>query len=232
MIIFILLLSVIGFAFTFVLAKKSWQTGVGVVCGGIFILSLLLVTANFVSHFGMKKVVETQSIELVSSADGLDVLLYQPLGDGSEKVYLYQTPDTKEPKPTDTDYVTNTVTEGTPPELVTEKSYWEYENDFYKLFFGIVNNNHEFIEAENTFNIPETWEVLSVDQMKEFGELAKERQASFKEAAQKEIQAKMMEAIQKNPSLATDKEKQQTMIDQWTVELQNQMMQDLLNEVK
>jgi hypothetical protein len=101
---------VIGFAFTFVLAKKSWQTGVGVVCGGIFILSLLLVTANFVSHFGMKKVVETQSIELVSSADGLDVLLYQPLGDGSEKVYLYQTPDTKEPKPTDTDYVTNTVT--------------------------------------------------------------------------------------------------------------------------
>jgi hypothetical protein len=68
--------------------------------------------------------------------------------------------------------------------------------------------------------------------MKEFGELAKERQASFKEAAQKEIQAKMMEAIQKNPSLATDKEKQQTMIDQWTVELQNQMMQDLLNEVK
>lgn len=232
MIIFILLLSVVGFAFTFVLAKKSWQTGFGIVCGGIFLLSLVLVTANFVSHFGMKKVVETESIELVSSADGLDVLLYKSLGDGSEKVYLYQTPKSEEPTPTETDHVTNKVTEGTSPELVTETSYWDYKNDFYKLFFGIVNNNHEFIEAENTFNVPASWEVLSVDQMKEFGQLAKERQASFKEKAQKEIQTKLMAAIQKDPTLATDEAKKQTLIEQWTAELQAKMMQDLLNEVK
>ena len=128
--------------------------------------------------------------------------------------------------------MTNKVTEGTSPELVTETSYWDYKNDFYKLFFGIVNNNHEFIEAENTFNVPESWEVLSVDQMKEFGQLAKERQASFKEEAQKEIQTKLMAAIQKDPTLATDEAKQQTLIEQWTAELQAKMMQDLLNEVK
>lgn len=37
------------------------------------------------------------------------MLLYQPLGDGSEKVYLYNTPDKKKLQKTGTENVTNTV---------------------------------------------------------------------------------------------------------------------------
>ncbi len=53
----------------------------------------------------MEEVTETKTTPLVSSADQSDVnmLLYQSLGDGTEKVYLYRTDDKqKEPKATGT----------------------------------------------------------------------------------------------------------------------------------
>lgn len=44
----------------------------------------------------MTEVTQDKTFELKSSSsskDGPNMLLYQPLGDGSEKVYLYNTPD-------------------------------------------------------------------------------------------------------------------------------------------
>ena len=235
MIIFALLLSAVAFAFTFVFAKKSWQTVLALLFGAVFVASLVLTTMNFAQHFGMKKVAETKDVELVSSADveGLELLLYKPLGDGTEKVYLYQTPESKKPQPTATDNVVNQIKSGAAQAvLTTESTYWEYENDFYRFLFGIVNNEHELIATTNTFHLPDTWEVLSVKQVEQFGKLAKARQASMKEEAQTYIQEQLLLAMSEDPLLAFDEAKQQELIQQWTAEFQADALQQLRDEVK
>lgn len=103
MIIFVLIISLVAFALMNIFAKKAWQTIVSLLFGLVFVASLGLIVANLSNHFGMEKVTETKTTNIVSSADSdsANMLLYQALGDGTEKVYLYRTSeDQKKPKAT------------------------------------------------------------------------------------------------------------------------------------
>lgn len=112
MIIFLLILCVLGFAYTNVFGRKVWHKCCMVIFGLGFLASLSLIVLNDKDHFGMTEVTQDKTFELKSSSsskDGPNMLLYQPLGDGSEKVYLYNTPDKKKLQKTGTENVTNTV---------------------------------------------------------------------------------------------------------------------------
>ncbi|XUB36608.1 hypothetical protein IGI41_001605 [Enterococcus sp. DIV0876] len=184
MILVLIVLSVLGFALLNVFAKKTWQTVLSLVLGAVFIASLVALMANLTYHFGMEKEVASKTTALVSSgdSDNFDLLLYQPLGDGTEKVYLYKTDAAQdEPKQTGTDKVTNVVETGADKaQLTTDTTRWVYQSDFYRFLFGIADNDGEFIERTNTFSVPDAWEVLSVDQAKKLAALAKEQADTMK----------------------------------------------------
>ncbi|MCD5001977.1 DUF4811 domain-containing protein [Enterococcus saccharolyticus] len=228
MIIFLLILSVIAFAATFVFAKKSWQTGLSIVCGCIFVGSIVLMTLNFTNHFGMKKVTETATVELDSSADiqGVDILLYQPLGE-EEKVYVYQATTNKDATTTEAEHTVNHIEQGSDKAtLDITTSYWDYKDSFYQLLFGITKGDGELIEITNDFHLPDSWEVVSVDQIKALQTVAKEHEAELETEAGQYIQEKM------KASQPMDEAQQKKAIQQWTAEFQAQKMHEMLAEVK
>ena len=101
MMLVIVVISVIAFALLNVFAKNKVQTVISLLFGLVFVLSLTAMMANLSAHFGMEKTTTTTTQPLVSSSDNdqLPMLLYQPLGDGTEKIYLYRTDESqKKPK--------------------------------------------------------------------------------------------------------------------------------------
>lgn len=205
MILIITILSVVAFAFTNIFAKKSWQTLLSIIFAAIFMASLTLIVANDHYHFGMKKETMTTTETLSSSTSGTaDMLLYQPLGNGSEKVYLYKTNDSqKKLSQTGTDKVTNKLVEkASQNQIITKKIYWTYKNDTMKLFFGLTSKNKELVREVNTFKVSQSWLVLSTSQAKKLGKLVKQNQATIKTEAAAYVQAKITEALTADPNLS------------------------------
>lgn len=234
MIIFVLIASVIAFALTNVFAKKRWQTLLSLVFGLLFVLSLGLIVGNITNHFGMEEVTETKTTPLVSSADQSDVnmLLYQSLGDGTEKVYLYRTDDKqKEPKATGTKNETNKVeqTDGK-AEKVSETTYWVYKNDQYKFWFNLADNNHEYERRVNTFKLPNDWIELSTDQASELAKRVEEQKSTMEAEAQKFVKEGLMKAIAQNPAMS--QEEQQQVSKDLATAYQKQALAKLVAEVK
>ncbi len=166
MIFIILILSAAATAFFFILAQKKWQQRLSFVFAIFFLLSIVLIVANFNQHFGMNQATSTQTVELVSSVKGedTDVLLYKPLGDGTEKVYLYQTESMDKPKSAGSQGVKNHINQDADQAQLTIKTTeWVYKNDFYQTLFAMAGNNHEFIQQDNQFDLPSDWEVLSAE---------------------------------------------------------------------
>ena len=147
MIFAVTIISVLAFALTNIFAKKMWHTALSIVFALLFIVSLCLITANDHYHYGMKKVTDTTTQALTSSADNknMNMLLYQPLGNGTEKVYIYKTNEAqKKAKTTGTEHVTNVVKENqTKSQLETKKTYWVYTNDTAKLWFSLSSKDQK-----------------------------------------------------------------------------------------
>lgn len=109
-------------------------------------------------------------------------MLYQDLGDGTEKIYLYRTDEQQnKPKATDTNKVKNVVKtiDGTKAYLINMRKQWIYKNSFYQFLFNIADNNHEYIRQTNEFNLPTSWVTLSVKQAKSLEEQVKKNQAQM-----------------------------------------------------
>lgn len=166
MIFVILILSAVAMAFLFILSQKTWKRAFSFVFAIFFLLSIGLIVANFNQHFGMKQVAHSQTVDLVSSVgqEDTDALLYKPLGDGTEKIYLYKTEDMEKPKSAGSQQVENHVSQDAEQaQLTTKRTEWVYKNNFYRLLFGLSGNNHEFIKQENQFELPSDWEILSTE---------------------------------------------------------------------
>lgn len=233
MIFAITIISVLAFALINIFAKKTWQTFLSIIFAGIFLISLGFITANDHYHYGMKKVTETTTQTLTSTADNKDMkmLLYQPLGNGTEKIYLYKTNESqKKPKTTGTDHVSNRVKKNQEKtQLVTAKTYWVYKNEIAKFWFGLSSKNHQLINEKNTFNVQKDWFVLSTDQAKELAKLVTKNKTSMQNDAKKFVQEKIEAAMIQNPSM--DQATQQKIIQQATKEYQQQSMAKLIAEV-
>ncbi|MBF8807329.1 MAG: DUF4811 domain-containing protein [Enterococcus lacertideformus] len=234
MIIFVLIISLLAFALINIFAKKTWQTFLSLIFGLIFVASLGLIVANVSNHFGMEKVTEMKTTNLVSSADSdnANMLLYQGLGDGTEKIYLYRTnEEQKKPKTTGTDNETNQVEQATgKAQKVTKTTYWVYKNDMYKLWFNLADNNHEYAKRVNIFKIPSDWIELSTDQAAKLAELVKQQQSTMEKEAKSYVQDGLIKAMTENPTMS--QEEQAKLSKELAARFQKQTLAKLVEEAK
>lgn len=233
MIFIIMIASLLIFSLLNVFAKKRWQTGVSLVFIALFFVSLILVVANDHYHFGMKKQTSETTQTLVSSTPNAqaNMLLYQPLGNGTEKVYLYRTNESqKKPQPTGTDSVTNRVEKNsTKNELTTKKTYWVYKNDAMKLWFNWSSKNKQFIREQNTFHVTSDWLVLSTPQAKKLAKLVAQNKPQMETEAKAYVTEQVKQAMMKNPTM--DDAAKQQVIQQATADFQKQAMAKIVAEV-
>lgn len=236
MIVILVILSVLLFAFTFIFSKSTWQYILTVIFGIVFIGSIVLMEMNYAHHFGMEKETTTKEISLVSSADAenLNILLYQPVGTKGDKVYLYKTtPTQKKVSQTGTDHVTNTVktTDTDKATLEMKTTRWVYKDSFYDLLFGISGNNKEFDSRKNMFYLPSDWLELSTDQAKKLGEEMSAKKDTLEADIKKYVADKLKEEITKDPAIATNKDKQTELSETYAKEYQEKMMSDILKSI-
>jgi hypothetical protein len=231
MILLLLIISVLGFAGANIFGKKLWHKVFVLLFGLGFIASLCLLVLNDHQHFGMDKVVKTKTTNLVSSADsqaGPEMLLYQPLGDGTEKIYLYKTDRDKKIQKTGTDNVKNDVKKNADQAQLAENvTVWSYEKDWAKLLFGIADNDQQFDHQENTFSLPQEWLVLSVDQAKNLGNYLKEHQQEIQNQAKQYVAEKVTALMMENPTLSAAEQKQAA--EKFGQEFQQQFIQKVID---
>lgn len=234
MIFGVIIVCVLAFAGLNIFAKNRWQTVLSFLFAAIFFLSLALMTANDHYHLGMKKVTETTTKKLVSSADSdeVNMLLYQPLGNGTEKIYLYKTEEKqKKPSTTGTENVTNTVKENqSSNELVTKKTYWVYKNDTMKRWFGLSSQDRQLIKEVNVFAVENDWAVLSTDQAKTLAKLVEEQKETMESEAKTFVQEQVQAAVIQDPTM--DQAAQQKIIEQATATYKAQALEKMIAEVK
>lgn len=167
----------------------------------------------------MEKVTNEKTYQIQSVQKGSKLLLKKELGtSGKEDVYVYRTPETankKKPTTTKVDYnVKNVVKTGnySAATLTKKTTRWEYKNGFYSFLFGISDNNKEFVKQTNTFKVGKDWLVLTTTQASQLQKKMKSKsfQAQMKQDGAAYVKAAVTKAMQTNPSMSADQQKQVT----------------------
>lgn len=223
-----------------------WRTIGTLISAVLLVGSLVMLTMNSNSHYGMHKVTTTKTTQIypASSKNGLNIMLYQPIGtNGKETVQVYkETLDQKKPSHTQANEYTvanNHIkrTNAKSATLQVKETRWKFKSNGYKFWFGISGMQNKLVKRSNTFNLPKDWLYLSTTQVKALqkkmsGMKTKAGQAKVKEQAQQYVSQKMKAAIMKDPSLATNKAKQAQLAKQYGQEFQQQMIKKIVAEVK
>ncbi|MFD0898376.1 DUF4811 domain-containing protein [Loigolactobacillus binensis] len=202
----------------------------------VMIGSIGLLFTNDNQHWGMKTVTTTTEKPLTSAAalSGAKLLLYQPLGNGHEKIFIYKNSTTQKKVAHTTADVTTTSsvtkTSSQSAKLVTKTSRYVYRNGFYRFLFAGVGNNHEFKARHHEFKVGRDWVILSTTQAKKLQQQAKTAQAKMKTQLAAAVKAKMTAAIKQNPQMTT--EQQQALQKQYTTAAKQQAQQQLLAQLQ
>lgn len=205
------------------------------IVGGAFLLIVIAcavgIIANDTYHWGMKEVTTTKTYQLTSSAgtsSSTNMLLYQGLGNGSEKVYVYNTTKSKKRqvmKTTDSSAKVKSTTGQAVLKLKTTR--YVYQKGFYKALFNpIFDNNRQLKHRTYQFEVPDSWYVLSVSQAKKLSAAAQKDPAGMQSAIASRAQALVTEVMTKNPSMST--EQQQTL----TTKATKQATMEYINSLK
>lgn len=223
-----------------------WRTVGTLLAVIVLTLSLVFLTMNSHSHYGMKKVTTTQTTQIypASSKNGLNIMLYQPIGtNGQETVQIYKkTLDQKKPSHTQANEYTvaNNHIKRTSKKTATlqvKETRWEFKSAGYRFWFGVSGMKDKLVKRTNTFNLPKDWLHLSTTQVKALqkkmaGLKTKAGQAKAKLQAQQYVKAQLKAAIVKDPSLATNQAKQAQLAKQYAQEFQQQLIKKAVAEVK
>jgi hypothetical protein len=178
--------------------------------------------ANAHNHFGMVQQTRTTRQEIFTAGDaqqGFGMLLYENIGtDGQSKAYIYRTAaDAKKPTVSPNMRQNMTLEEtlaavkisgqhrsiaGDQAFIVTKTTTYVYEDEWAKVLFGIADNHQEIVAIEQTFEVPASWLVLSIQQAKTLADnqaqLAQQMQA---DPAQAQALARLQ---QTNPQRAAE----------------------------
>lgn len=215
----ILICAVLSYYFAVFLKNKKVGYSLSITFVALFILSIVLLVSNEYGHFGMHKVENEKTYQIQSVQKGSKLLLKKELGtSGKEDVYVYRTPETankKKPTTTKVDYnVKNVVKTGnySAATLTKKTTRWEYKNGFYSFLFGISDNNKEFVKQTNTFKVGKDWLVLTTTQASQLQKKMKSKsfQAQMKQDGAAYVKAAVTKAMQANPSMSADQQKQVT----------------------
>lgn len=174
MVLWILLISMVLFAATFIglVKKPKLRYPISIfflLLAGACSISLML---NDSHHLGMKSITETQTKTLVSTTgknSPLKLTVYKALGNGKEKVFVYRTADQpNKNQKTKIDYDVTTKVEHSnvqTPQVVIQRSRYTYQNDFWKAMFAGLGLNKETHHYTYIFKVPQNWLVLSTSQL-------------------------------------------------------------------
>lgn len=172
--------------------------------------TVLLLTANVNSHYGMKNVTTTTE-KTIYSAGGLKspagMLITQELGTKSGNyVMIFADREDGKAKPhfvpnkkkmveavhKTATYKTADVDKATVKTVTTRR---EWQNDFFKWLLDFGGEGHSLVKQTTTVTVPKnTWVVLSAQQAKQV--TAKQKAASQNKAAAVAQQKQMRDAIQ------------------------------------
>lgn len=167
MILFLLIIAVICFMYFNIIPKKGHTIWAGISLLVVF-FSIVGIVAHDYNHFGMTAKTTTVKKELVSSANPkLPMLLYQPLGNGTEKIYLYKTNNAeKKPKAIQTEKTSAKVKSANKPLVTIKTTRYTYSNGWNKFMFGIFGHDNELKHRQYTFSVPKNWKILSINEAK------------------------------------------------------------------
>ena len=184
MIIVILILAAILFIYFNVIPGKghaliSWLSLI------VTSLCILGIVAHDYNHWGMKTETEINKQSLVSSANpNLPLLLYQPLGNGTEKVYLYKTNnEQKKPKAIKLDKVSTEIKHSAQANLQIETTRYVYRDNFSRIMFGVFAHDNELKQRKYIFTIPSSWKVISTKDMQKLQKQMQEKIQAQKTAS-------------------------------------------------
>ena len=109
-------------------------------------------------------------------------MLYQPLGNGTEKVYLYKTGQLqKKPKSIKLDKVSTKVKRSSQPKVTIKTTRYTYSNTFNQIMFGVFGHDKELKHREYIFSIPYNWKVMSVNDAKQLQKQVMKKQQFLKQ---------------------------------------------------
>ena len=224
--IIILVLATISFFCFTVLPTLKHRVLYALLSLVIMVLCTGAIVLNDSYNWGMKVQTVTKKQKLVSSVpDHLDVLLYQPLGTKSERVYLYHnsSDEKKLRQTTTTDTTTKYSQTGKTPQLVVTEERYVYQNGLSELFFGILGNNDRLKHRTYEFKLTDNWFVLR--QAKQLKKLLKEHDTELKENISQVIQQELAQKLQQNPTMSS------TEREELLKELQEQATQQLVKKL-
>ena len=157
MIFVITIISVIAFALTNIFAKKLGKHSFSIIFAAIFLVSLGFIIANDHDHYGMKRVTETTTQSLTSSADSKDMkmLLYQHLVTEKKKFFLYKTNESQiKPKSNGNRSCYESRKKGSNKISIKNKEILlGLQNNTAKFLFRFTSKNHLLIEEKNIFEV-------------------------------------------------------------------------------
>lgn len=167
MIILILIIAAVCFIYFNVIPGKG-HTPIAVLSLIILSLSVWGIVAHDYNHYGMTSQTKVETHQLASSVNPqLPILLYQPLGNGQEKIYLYKTDHlAKKLTQTSTENSSITVKSAKEPSVKIKTTRYVYKNKFASIMFGEFGHNNEIKHRTYIFNIPKDWKILSTKQLK------------------------------------------------------------------
>ncbi|WEV70888.1 DUF4811 domain-containing protein [Lactobacillus sp. ESL0785] len=244
MILVTLIVSVLALFIFFVYTNKPAIRYIGTALSVIvFGLSLIFMTLNSYSHFGMHQATHTEVTQIypASSKNGLNLMLYKEIGtDGKETVQVYKkTLNQKKPSHTQANEYTvknNRLKfhDGDNGILKTTETRWQFNSKMTKFWFGWSELNGKLVKRTNTFYLPKSWLHLSTDQVKKLQQkMGKMKtpaaKAKTKEQAKKFVQQKLAQAMKTDHSLATNKTKQARLAKQYGQKFQRQLIQKLVH---
>ncbi|KRM99095.1 hypothetical protein FD18_GL000183 [Lactobacillus taiwanensis DSM 21401] len=183
MIIIVLILAALLFIYFNVIPGKghTFAAWISLIVTSLCILGIV---AHDYNHWGMKTETQTVNHSLVSSATpNLPLLLYRPLGNGTEKIYLYKTNDSqKKLKAIKLDKVSTKINHSKKPTLQIKTTRYVYSDNFSKIMFSVFGHNNELKQRKYIFAIPSNWKVISTKDMQKLQKQMRERMQARKVA--------------------------------------------------
>jgi len=141
--------------------KKIIWVSIGLI---LSIGAVVVMTLNYNTFLGMKKVSQTQTYPLTSSVKGQHALAYQQLGTKNECVYFYATnPMQQKLAKTNPSTGTAKVTHNSKMSQVKiTRTYRVYRNDGLRILFSNGIPNHQFVSQNYEFRLMSGWKLKKI----------------------------------------------------------------------
>lgn len=186
--------------------QRALRYSCGVIASAALIACTILLSLNFTSHYGMKKVTTTETHQIYSLAGSkvpAGVLAAKQLGTHSNRYVLVYRDSENGPAKThfvpNQKKITNAVkkhatyrlTDKKTATVTTKTTRWEWQNAIAKRWLNVGSQAGELVKQTSTVYVPrKTWVVLTPAQMKKMKKLMATTQTAGSTATTAVPQAK------------------------------------------